>query len=307
MNGVGDVARFVGLGGIAVDSDGTLYGTDANRLRKITSAAVVTTWVGGTYGMVNGVGTAASFKSPTDVCVDASKNVYVVDRDAKNVRKITPDGTTTTLAGSNTNSAGSTNGVGTAATFSGLKGIAIDANGNLYTTEDYNNRIRKITPTGTVTNFAGLNAGFLDGAGTNAKFANLRFIAMSKVSGNAYVTDQDGLVVRKITPAGAVTTLAGKLATTSSVDGVGTDATFKDLRGISVGGADDVLFVADDVLIRSITQDGTVVTVAGGNANGWADGTGAAAGFTWPTGVTRTDAGVLYVCDSGQFNIRKLS
>ena len=171
---IGD-ARFYQPTGVAVDVAGNIYVADSenHRIRKITPGGVVSTLAGsGTAGSVEGVGTAAQFNSPRAVAVDATGNVYVADGLNHKIRKITPAGEVSTLAGSG--AYGFADGDGINAKFYFPKGIALDASGNLYVADDINHRIRKITPTGTVSTLVGSTSGSDDGDGNTAKFHNPR-------------------------------------------------------------------------------------------------------------------------------------
>lgn len=199
INGPGSSATFNGPAGVAVDAAGNLYVADTGNglIRKITSAGVVTTLAGNgnLLSSTDGVGTAASFFYPQSVAVDPSGNVYVADHTS--IRKISPAGVVTTLAGSNT--AGATNGTGASATFNEPYGVALDAAGNLYVADTYNNLIRKITAAGVVTTLAGSGvAGGADGAGSVASF-NHPFGITVDAGGNIYVADTNNNIIRKIT------------------------------------------------------------------------------------------------------------
>ncbi|HEY4195977.1 MAG TPA: hypothetical protein VGM63_10605, partial [Mucilaginibacter sp.] len=162
-------------------------------------------------GADDGTGSAASFNNPTGVAVDASGNVYVADLLNNLIRKIAPGGVVTTLAGSG--SIGSADGTGASASFYFPNSLAVDALGNVYVTDDVNNLIRKITPGGVVTTFAGTGlAGSANGLGTTASFSDPAGITLD-IAGNAYVADANNNLIRKISPAGLVTTLAGVLPT----------------------------------------------------------------------------------------------
>jgi sugar lactone lactonase YvrE len=257
-NGMGVAARFTGPFGIACDTAGNLYvsESDNNTIRKITSTGKVTTVAGkaGSVGSTDGVGAAARFDSPCGIARDAVGNLFIVDGSHFTIRKITPAGKVTTLAGQS-GSQGSADGVGAAARFMGPTGIACDSAGNLYVTDSANNTIRKITSTGKVTTLAGKagSAGGTDGVGAAASFNNPTGIACD-ASGNLYVCDSDNCAIRKITPAGQVTTVAGKAGSVGGADGSGAAATFNDPTGIACDSAGN-LYVCDygNDTIRKIT------------------------------------------------------
>ncbi|MDB5025668.1 MAG: hypothetical protein JWP78_3423 [Mucilaginibacter sp.] len=204
-----DTATFNSPLGVAVDRGGNVYVADYgnNLIRKISAAGVVSTLAGtGATGADNGAGNIATFNLPEGVAVDASGNVYVADNGNDLIRKITPEGVVSTLAGSGR--AGSAGGTGPAASFNSPFGVAVDGAGNVYVADSGNNLIRKIDPSGAVTTFAGSGA---RGAG-NAKGLAATFNTPSGVAadaaGNVYVADENNNLIRKITTAGIVTTIA---------------------------------------------------------------------------------------------------
>jgi hypothetical protein len=200
---------------------------------------LVTTLAGSTFGSTDGVATAAQFEFPVALAVDAAGNVYVGDRDNHRIRKITPAGAVSTLAGS---TQGFADGTGTAARFNFPAGVAVDAAGNVYVADTFNQRIRKITPAGAVSTLAGSGtAGFANGVATAAQFNFPAGVAVD-AAGNVYVGDRDNHRIRKITPAGAVSSLAG--STAGFADGTGTAARFNFPEGVAVDAAGNV-FVAD--------------------------------------------------------------
>ena len=147
---------------------------------------------------------------PTGTAVDTNGNVYVVDFVSSTIQKITPAGVVTTLAGL-AGSTGSADGTGTNALFNHPDGLTVDTNGNVFVADTSNHTIRKVTPAGMVTTLAGQagNPGSTNATGTNAQFYNPTSVAVD-TNGNVYVADVSNSLIRKVTPAGVVTTLAGQ-------------------------------------------------------------------------------------------------
>ena len=230
-------------------------------------AGEVITFAGsGISGNTDGTGTAASFDTPTGVAVDGKGNVYVADRYNHTIRKITPSGEVTTLAGSGRS--GSTDGTGTIASFYYPTGVTVDGTGTIYVADRYNNTIRKITPTGEVTTLAGSgNLGSTDGTGTAASFDTPTGVAVDG-KGNVYVADRYNHKIRKITPTGEVTTLAGS-GSSGSTDGTGTAASFNYPYGVTVDGT-GTIYVAggNNHKIRKISSGKVVLTGTAPNEAG---------------------------------------
>ena len=255
VDGNGTAASFEDLTGLTVDATDTAFVADAggHRIRKITPTADVTTVAGnGTNTTTDGNGTAATFNTPISVAVDAAGNLYVLEYFGGVVRKITPSGDVTTLAGSSPR--GFADGTGSAAKFGLGYNMAIDAPGNLYVADSENHRIRKITPAGVVTTLAGTGTpGATDGPGNSATFSDPRGVAVD-ADGNVYVADFGSSLLRRITPAGVVSTLAGQKGITGGQDGIGAAATFAQPLGLTINAA-GTLYVADTFgnVIRKVT------------------------------------------------------
>jgi streptogramin lyase len=249
-NGTGTAASFNHPFGVAVDGSGNVYVADSTNdtVRKITSAGVVSTFAGqtGVTGTANGTGTAASFNYPVGVAIDGSGNVYMTDFTNEVIRKITSAGVVSTFAGQ-AGVSGSANGTGTAASFKGPSGIAVDASGNVYVGDQLNCTVRKITPAGVVSTLAGQAGvtGSANGIGTAATF-NSPFGVVVDGSGNVYVADYYNYMIRKITSAGVVSTLAGQAGVTGSANGTGTAATFNDPNDVLLDGSGNV-YVSDQL------------------------------------------------------------
>ncbi len=260
-------------------------------------------------GAIDGTGGAARFNTPTGVAVDSAGNVYVADTWNHTIRKVTPGGVVTTLAGLAGN-AGSADGTGSAARFYYPEGVAVDSAGNVYVADSDSNTIRKVTPGGVVTTLAGLagSAGWADGTGSAARFNGPLGVAADS-AGNVYVADYKNCTIRKVTPGGVVTTLAGQAGSWGGDDGTGSAARFGEVTGVAVDSAGNV-YVADlcNHTIRKVTPGGVVTTLAGrAGASGSADGTGSAARFNEPYGVTVDSAGNVFVADLLNFTIRKVT
>jgi len=214
-----------------------------------------------------------------------------------------------TLAGK-ARSPGYADGSGTATLFDDPTSVACDATGNLYVTDTWSATIRKITPAGEVTTVAGTagSMGSADGKRAEARFYFPIGIACD-TAGNLYVTDAGNYTIRKITPGGDVTTLAGKAGDSGSTDGNAAEARFQQARAIACDAAGN-LYVADSGsdTIRRMTPAGEVTTLAGKHSSiGSTDGSGAAARFDFPTGIVCDATGDLYVSDSQNHTIRKIT
>ena len=312
-DGTGSTARFSNLYGVATDSAGNLYVGDGgnNTIRRVTLGGVVTTLAGLAInrGSVDGTGSAAQFNLPSGLAVDSMGNLYVGDEYNYTIRKVTPAGMVTTLAGLAGNP-GSADGTGSAARFNQPFGVTVDNAGNVYVADTSNNTIRKVTPEGVVTTLAGLagNSGSADGTGSAARFNRPFGVAVDN-AGNLYVADTSNSTIRKVTPEGVVTTLAGLASNLGSADGTGSNARFNNPHGgIAVDSAGNVYVADGNSTIRKVTPEGVVTTLAGLAGNqGSADGTGSAARFSNPYGLAVDSTGNLYVGDSSSPTIRKVT
>jgi DNA-binding beta-propeller fold protein YncE len=310
IDGSATLARFNAPAGVVVDaSSGNVYVADMgnNQLRTITPAGNVSIFAGSTEGSADGNTSFAKFKSPGGIAMDAIGNVYVADQGNHRIREITY--TVSVLAGNQT--AGFINATGTLARFSNPTGVAADASGNIYVADCYNHRIRKITPAGAVSTFAGnANPGSANGIGAAAQFKYPTGIAID-ASNNVYVADASNHCIRKITPAREVSTLAGN-GISGFADGAATDAQFKTPTSLTVDATGNV-YVADSYnnRIRKISQvaGGTyeVSTVAGDGTAGLVEGPGPTARFNLPEGIAIDASGNIYVGDRGNVRVRKIT
>ena len=268
-DGNGASARFFFPAGVVSDGSGGVYVADAgnNTIRKIAGDGTVTTFAGTANipGSLDGVGEAARFENPFAIARDVGGNLYVADNGNHTIRRITPDGVVTTLAGK-AGVVGATDGMGATARFWSPTGVAVDLQGNILVADFSNRIIRKISPLGLVTTIAGApgnNTGSVDGVGGAARFNTPTGIAVD-TRNNVYVTDSSDSTIRKINSSGSVTTLAGSPGIFGAVDDIGAAARFEGPFGIAVDSS-GYLYVADDRnrSIRKVTPDGAVTTLVG--------------------------------------------
>lgn len=347
VDGTGAAARFSGISGMAADVQGNLYVGDG-RIRRITPDGVVSTYLARATGRLNsaggmtidasrtlyfadqgdhvvraldaagavdtlagaaprpgrtdGNGTAAQFNTPKGIAVDGAGNLVVADMFNNAIRRIDTQGRVTTVAATLPDAG---NGV----RLNYPQDVAADQDGNLYIADSLNYAIRKITAAGVASTLAGTpgETGSNDGAGVAARFASPSGIAVDK-DGNVYVADSLNYTIRKITPQGEVSTLAGKAGAYGSVDGRGADARFDGPGDIALDGDGNLYVIDGGSAIRKIAPDGTVTTVAGApGMRGNADGSGASARFNWPQGIAVDEAGNLYVADTGNNAVRRVT
>ncbi len=287
--------------GLAPDANGNAGTSGSPGVR-------VSTLAGSTAGYADGTGAAAQFNPPVGVACDGSGNLFVSDYGNRRIRKIVvATGAVSTLAGSGT--AGNADGIGTAAQFNTPNGLAYDGNGNLFVADPGNNLIRQIVvATGVVTTLAGGAFGYADGTGTNAQFRNPTGVAYDG-SGTLYVAEQGSNAIRRLVVAtGVVSTLAGTGSFMGGyADGTGAAAQFNQPAGVACDASGNV-FVADvsNSRIRKIVVATGVVSTLAGSAQGFANGTGTAASFNFPTGLAYDGRGNLLVADRGNARIRKV-
>jgi len=319
-DGMGANARFTRPMGMVVDRAGNVFVADRGNsvIRKITPAGVVTTFAGsaGQFASVDGVGTAARFCSPMGLAIDADDNLYVTDGWFNNLRTITPAGTVSTLADKQTMT-GAPDIPNTYTGYHVLTGIVRDATGNLYVANSGNNVIRKRAPDGRVTTLTGQHdvCGHADGAAGAATLCAPTGIALD-AGGNLIVVDAGNQLVRRISPQGAVTTLAGVPLEEGGRDGPGATAMFgfahnfydagMPLAGIVVEPSGSVL-VTDyyNGRLRRIAPNGEVTTAAG-LGEGYVNGDAANARFRKPTGMALGAGGQVFIAEDTHA-IRKLA
>lgn len=285
--------------GIAINDDGVIFIADAgdsNRILKLPPDGSVTTVAGSVEGYADGPGTHAAFNTPSGLALDSDGNLFVADTGNNRIRKITPAGLVSTVAGDGT--AGYVDGPGTQARFDGPIGVAVDPGGNIYVADTYNDRVRKISSDGVVTTVAGAGLGYADGAANSALFDTPCGIVVSP-DGTLIVADTGNHRLRKIAN-GQVATLPFSIPE---------DANPADLRR-PVGLAlthDGFLYVTepDRARVVQIAPDGRARVIAGGTS---APHEGSQhPSFSQITGVAIDRRGDLYLADSGNYLVRKLS
>ncbi len=280
---------------LAVDAQGNIYVADSynDKIRKITPDRVMTTFAGSTLGYEDGTSAEAKFNRPTVLALDSYGNLYVGESGGLRIRKITPDGNVTTVAGDGT--AGLIDGVGIAAQIDIPGGIVVDAQGNVYFTQTNFNGIRKISPSGVVSTFVGSQTpGYAEGTGTAARF-NQAFSLVIDATGYLYVSDNQNARIRRISPAGVVTTFLKRNSP-------------NEMYNITMDASGNFYIVQGDSNKSEIVQydtQGRINKIAGGEM-GYQDGTGDIAKFGYITGMTTDADGALYVSDLLNNVVRKI-
>ena len=287
-------ARFTEPFGIAAAPDGTLYVADAGeapRIRRVAPDGRVSTIAGGTRGFVDGLGSAARFDAPSALALGADGALLVADTGNHAIRRVTPDGRVTTLAGDG--SPGHADGRGPAARFNGPIGVAVDGTGRVLVADTYNDRIRAIAPDGSVTTIAGEGyPGFADGGLDVARFHTPSGVAVD-ADGRILVADTGNGLVRIVdAAAGSVVAHPGVV--------IGL------MRPIGIAaGRGGLVYVTDDRGRIMEVPPGGPERVLAGSTPGFRDG--ADARFRFPTGLAFVEPGHLVVADAGNALVRRVA
>jgi DNA-binding beta-propeller fold protein YncE len=291
LDGPAKEATFKAPFGITAAEDGTLYITDNgnNNIRKISPNGIVETLT-----------PAGSLHGPSGIIMCTDGNLYACESQMNRIVKISPSGKISPLKFFEL----CQDGGHIQTTFSSPNGIFIAPDGTIYVADTFNNKIKKINPSGLVEVLAGSTAGYMDGKCSEAKFHWPYGITMDK-DGSLYVSDYWNNTIRKISTAGVVSTIAGSINPGNDDAKVGTDARFRGPAGLAI--ADDgTIYIADNnnSRIRSILTTGEVTTIAGTDA-GFLDGVGITAKFYNPAFLV-IHKNVLYITDSNNYRIRKI-
>jgi sugar lactone lactonase YvrE len=300
-------ASFSDPFGIAVDKRGNVYvadGGESNRIRRLTPEGKVETVAGSTEGFADGNAAEARFNTPSGIAIDRAGNLLIADTSNNRIRKLSADGrTVSTIAGSG--AAGFTDGFANEAEFNGPIGIAVDRHGNIFVADSYNDKIREISAGGTVTTIAGGDSpGYTDGQASSTLFDTPCGVAVDE-TGNIFVVDTGNRAVRKITPQGDVSTVAGGI---NEHGDAATDGEVHYARPVGIAITHDgFLFVSDEQSrVSVITPEGEAKYYAGWEP-GFADDTGFDARFNRLAGIAVDRRGTLYVADGDNYLIRELA
>lgn len=295
-------SRFGDPFGVAIDANGNVYvadGGDSNRIRKISPDGVVSTVAGGREGFADGAGSAAAFHTPSALAVDRSGHLYVADTGNHAVRKISPDGSVTTLAGSG--KPGFADGKGAQAQFNGPVGIVVDKAGNVYVADTYNDRIRRIAPDGSVSTVAGNGQpGTADGPALSAAFDTPSAIVVAR-DGTLYVADTGNDAIRRIGKDGQVATIAAPA-----------ELDRQPLLRRPVGLAlthDGYLYIAASSggRILQLAPDGAYLALRDADGQPEPGGSDGTIRLYGPRGIALGDDGSLVVADAQAFRVHRLA
>ncbi|CAG5005868.1 Virginiamycin B lyase [Dyadobacter sp. CECT 9275] len=308
-DGPAQAVKFSGIYNILYDK-GNIYTVDLGNcmIRKTILDGSTSTIVGTPHsGFQDGKGDEALMKFPIGMDITPDGVIYVADAYNSAIRKVTTDGTLTTYTG-NPQRSGYEDGSLQHAKFKTPYGVKLDQSGNLWVCDTENARIRKITPDGNVSTYAGSTEGYADGTLKEAKFKMPAYLTFDE-AGNMYIADKHNHCIRLITPAGQVSTIAGQPTQNGYADGKGNAAKFDQPSNIQVDKL-GMMYVTDlyNHCVRLIYPDGTVTTLAGKpGKSGYAEGKGQDALFYHPQGSTLDPAGNLYISDSYNNRIRKIT
>lgn len=308
-DGSGAAAGFFGPMGLGAGPNGSLLLADSsNHLIRQISGSAVSRYAGllGYTPAVDGERSSVRLADPYALAQDGAGNAYLVDPSDHALRKIDPQGRSAVLAGL-PGSFGFQDGQGSAARFRSPSGVAVGSDGLVYVADTGNQAIRRVAPDGTVSTLAGGQRGSMDGSGLNAQFNEPYGVAVT-ADGSLYVADFGNHLLRRVTSVGEVSSVAGSAGQGGFVDGRGSSARLRSPIDVAVG-SDGTVFVLDrsNHAVRKLDTAGMLSTLAGNGSAGYADGSGSAARFKFPTGLTLDSAGALWVADTDNQVIRYIA
>jgi trimeric autotransporter adhesin len=305
---------------IIFDPAGNMYIADNcnHRIRKVDNSGIITTIVGtGVLGNSGdgGPATSAQLAFPIGITFDAAGNLYIADSWNNNIRKVNTSGVITTIAGTGASGYSGDGGPAINATFNSLGGVSIDAAGNIYVPDGNNNRIRKISPAGTITTYMGNGTSGNTGNGgppASAKVSLPAYTFMDN-TGNLYIAEAGNNCIRKVNTSGIVSTVAGLMTTTPAYAGDGGPAVSARMNfptGLKLDAAGNI-YIADryNNVIRKVNTSGIISTYAGNVTNGFSGDGGPAtsAQLNEPYGLGVDVSGNVYITDSNNERIRKIT
>jgi trimeric autotransporter adhesin len=308
-------AKLGGPHGIAVDSYGNIYIADTynNRIRRITSNGVISTFAGtGIAGFSGDGGPAAAAKlnTPFGLAIDSFGNLYIADVGNQRIRRITSAGVISTFAGIGTVGFSGDTDSATSAKLNFPYGVSADSSGNIYIADTANNRIRKINSAGIINTVAGNGSSGYSGDGNQATLAKIfyPYDVSADSFGNFFIVDSGNYRIRMVTSAGVISTFAGN--GTQGYGGDGGQATAALLDGVrSVVADSSTIYIADsnNHRIRKVAPSGLISTVAGQSGFSGDAGYAANAMISSPSGVASDSNGNLYVADTSNHRVRRVS
>lgn len=295
-DGSGNEVEFAGPSGLVL-RNGDLFVADGQAIRKVSPEKVVSTVITGLTGGIYGI------------AIDSAGNIFASSPFSHVIYKISASNPSQAVvfAGTHYTPGFANASSGAAATFNYPMGLTIDEADNLFVADSENQAIRKVTPTGVVSTYAGSGlSGHNDGNGTGASFYKPMGVALD-TKGNLFVADAYYGLIRKITQSGGVTTLAGTTTSGDSADGKGDAARIKFPKGLTVDASDNIIVTeTDNHMVRKVTPDGVVTTLAGNGTGVLKNGIGGRASFNYPTAISVDRDGVFYIADLSNNIIRSL-
>jgi len=304
--------------GVAVDAAGNVYFSDGwnHRIRKVTTDGLIRTIAGtGNYafGGDNGIGTSASVAIPQGVAVDSVGNVYIADMGNSRVRRVTPTGIITTIAGTGNFAFSGDGGRATSAAIGEVRSVAVDPAGNVYLSDSRNHRIRKIDTSGIITTIAGIGSAGFSGDGGAAVRANLngpRGLSLD-AAGNLYFADYSNNRIRLVSRTGNISTLAGSWLFSFTGDGgPATEALLANPSGTVVDPEGNILIAdTENRRIRVISTSGKIDTIAGSGKyrNSGDEGPAVSASLHNISGLGTDRAGNILISDYHSANVRMIT